>query len=142
MKKLIYWKSLIFFIMAVVIILCLLYFKAANDQQHTSVNRISTISSNKSKNDIKLTTPKVKALPTDKFASYIGVKSEQITADFGQPALILPSANNVEWWVFNLDSNKYLKIGIDRYSKRVCDIFSVGKSKFQGNLRVGLSLKK
>ena len=142
MKKLIYWKNLIIFIATVVIILCLLYVKAANDQQNTSVNQISTISSNKSQNDIKLTTPKVKSLPTDKFASYIGVKSEQITADFGQPALVLPRANNVEWWVYDLDSDRYLKIGIDRYSKRVCDIFNVGKSKFQGSLRVGLSLKK
>ncbi|WP_281164921.1 CAP-associated domain-containing protein [Liquorilactobacillus sicerae] len=144
MKKRICWKNILNFSLVLIILLGYLYFRAAINQQKssTSVDEVGNVKSEKNGNDIKLTTPKVKALATSQLAAYIGKSSNKITADFGQPADRLESADNVEWWLYNLNGSDYLKVGIDQYTNQVCDIFTIGQDARQGKLKVGMSFKK
>lgn len=147
MKKRIRWKTILNFSIVLIIILGCLYYQAAINQQKSSssVDEVGNVKSEKNKkneNDIKLTTPKVRPLATSQLAAYIGKSSNKITADFGQPADKLQSADNVEWWLYNLNQSDYLKVGIDQYTRRVCDIFTIGQDTRQGKLKVGMSFKK
>lgn len=144
MKKKFYWKSVFNFLWVLLLILGIFYVNTAlKDQQNGSKSKkVTTIEKKQNDNNIKLTTPRVKALKTSKMAAYIGVSSSVILTDFGQPTATVASASNLKWWLYNLNNQSYLKIGIDQYTKKVAAIFVVGPSKAQGKLKVGLSFKR
>ncbi|MFT8606910.1 CAP-associated domain-containing protein, partial [Liquorilactobacillus ghanensis] len=117
MKKKFYWKSVFNFLWILLLILGIFYVNTAlKDQQNGSKSKkVTTIEKKQDDNNIKLTTPKVKALKTSKMAAYIGVSSSVILTDFGQPTATVASASNLKWWLYNLNNQSYLKIGIDQY---------------------------
>ncbi|MCI1634500.1 MAG: CAP-associated domain-containing protein [Liquorilactobacillus nagelii] len=142
MKKKFYWKSLLNFLWVLIFILGFFYFSTALRDQHLTNSARFTKSKQQNDNNIKLTTPKVKALKTSKTASYIGKSSTEVLLDFGQPSATVGGASNIDWWLYNLNSQNYLKFGIDQYTKKVAAIFVIGSSPIQGKLKVGLTFKK
>lgn len=141
MKKRILIKTIRNFIVIFTVLLLGSYFIAALRGRNT-IN-MTRPTERVRKTSIHLTTPKVSRIKTQGLARYVGVSSSQIEQVFGEPQGKLDSAINVEWWLYNLDSTNYLKIGIDQYTKKVSAIFVTGSNPEQnGNLKVGMTFKK
>ncbi|KRL04640.1 CAP-associated domain-containing protein [Liquorilactobacillus oeni] len=142
MRKIILIKTICNFIAIFIVFLLGSYFWAALNDNH-SVKRNERPIEKVKKSPVKLTTPKVARIKTQGLARYIGVSSAQIEQDFGEPQAKMDSANNVQWWLYDLDSTNYLKIGIDQYNKKVSDVFVAGSTPDQpGSLRVGMTFEK
>ncbi|WP_201782313.1 CAP-associated domain-containing protein [Liquorilactobacillus aquaticus] len=91
----------------------------------------------------RLTTPKVDQIKKQGFARYIGASSDTVMNDFGEPQEKVPSAINIQWWVYNLNENSYFKIGIDLMTHKVSSIFVGGKDGLQHEkLKVNMPFKK
>nr|WP_054758056.1 CAP-associated domain-containing protein [Liquorilactobacillus satsumensis] len=142
MKKRILIKTIRNFIVIFTVLLLGSYFIAALRGGRNTIN-MTRPTERVRKTSIHLTTPKVSRIKTQGLARYVGVSSSQIEQVFGEPQGKLDSAINVEWWLYNLDSTNYLKIGIDQYTKKVSAIFVTGSNPEQnGNLKVGMTFKK
>ncbi|KRN05286.1 hypothetical protein FD15_GL001834 [Liquorilactobacillus sucicola DSM 21376 = JCM 15457] len=91
----------------------------------------------------RLTTPKVERIKPQGFARYIGTSDDTILNSFGEPQEKLPSATNVEWWVYRESEEQYFKVGIDLATRKVNAIFVGGRDTlgYKG-LRVDMPFKK
>ncbi|WP_311407103.1 CAP-associated domain-containing protein [Liquorilactobacillus uvarum] len=91
----------------------------------------------------RLTTPKVDRIKTQGFARYIGASSKTIENVFGEPLEKLPSATNIQWWVYSLNEKYYFKVGIDLLTHKASSIFVSGKDGLQHEkLRINMPFKK
>ncbi|WP_334116784.1 CAP-associated domain-containing protein [Ligilactobacillus sp.] len=86
-----------------------------------------------------LTSPKIQALHTEGLARYIGVSNSYFKDKFGEPDEKIDSVEGVEWWNYDVNQNDYLRVGIDKYTKKVCDIIELS-AKLKQQLSVGMSM--
>lgn len=88
-----------------------------------------------------LTSPKIQSLHTEGLACYIGVSNSYFTDKFGEPDEKIDSIEGVEWWNYDVNQNDYLRVGIDKYTKKVCDIIELS-AKIGQQLSVGMSMEQ
>lgn len=65
-----------------------------------------------------LTSPKIQSLHTEGLARYIGVSNSYFKDKFGEPDEKIDSIEGVEWWNYDVNQNDYLRVGIDKYTKK------------------------
>lgn len=65
-----------------------------------------------------MTSPKIQSLHTEGLARYIGVSNSYFKDKFGEPDEKIDSIEGVEWWNYDVNQNDYLRVGIDKYTKK------------------------
>lgn len=132
-------KGLIQFSVVFVLVLMSSYVIAALQQQNSPKTQTKSTSSNTLQ--VKLTSPKIEKINTQGLARYIGVSSLQFKENFGTPTLTYQTVQNVEWWLYNLNSTQYLRVGIDNYTGKVSSIFVLGNHNETTPFSLGMSVK-
>ncbi|WP_416826966.1 CAP domain-containing protein [Ectobacillus polymachus] len=69
---------------------------------------------------------KVEQASSTNIAKFLGENSENLLAQFGEPARIDPSAYDYEWWVYNQDLNHYVQFGIQ--NEKIVTIYVGGQN--------------
>ncbi|KRL01387.1 CAP-associated domain-containing protein [Liquorilactobacillus capillatus] len=144
MRKKFFLKSILEFTGLFLLILLGLYLWTALFGDGTSQPKLSPRTQRHLvTNKAHLTTPKVDRIQPHGFARYIGASEDAIIADFGEPQDKLPSAVNVQWWVYKADPAQYFKVGIDLITHKVSAIFVGGQGmRKHETLRVNMPFKE
>ena len=132
-------KGLIQFSILFLLILGGSYLVAALQQQDAPQTKTTTIANTP---QVRLTSPKIDKIETQGLAHYIGVSSLHFKELFGPPTRTYQTVQNIEWWLYNLDSTHYLRVGIDNYTGKVSSIFVLGDNTETTPFTLGMSLKK
>lgn len=91
---------------------------------------------------VKLTSPKIDKIKTTELAQYVGMSSRHFQEKFGQPTLTYQTAENMQWWLYNFDSQDYLRVGIDNYTNQISSLFIVGERQDIAPFSMGMSFKQ
>ncbi len=88
-----------------------------------------------------LTSPKVHPLHAKGLARCIGVSNSRFRDLFGEPGSRIDSVEGVEWWNYEINGNDYVRVGIDKYTKKVCDIIELS-SRLDQPVSVGMKMSQ
>lgn len=74
-------------------------------------------------------------LPADGILSLMNKSSEEITALFGEPDRIDPSAYDYDWWIYEQANDKYIQIGI--LDQKVVTVYGIGSEVNAKPFKIG-----
>jgi uncharacterized protein YkwD len=74
-------------------------------------------------------------LPDEGILSLMNKSSEEITALFGEPDRIDPSAYDYDWWIYEQDKNQYIQIGI--LDQKVVTVYGIGSEVNAKPFKIG-----
>ncbi|KKI93959.1 membrane protein [Bacillus sp. SA1-12] len=78
---------------------------------------------------------KTAKLPDEGILSLMNKSSEEITALFGEPDRIDPSAYDYDWWIYQESDNQYMQIGI--LGQRVVTVYAIGSEVNADPFKIG-----
>lgn len=71
------------------------------------------------------------------FGLTLGMSSEEVINNLGEPARKEPSSLGYQWWIYNSDPARYLQVGMA--NDKVVDLYSLAPQAALGNISVGNS---
>jgi uncharacterized protein YkwD len=129
--------SFIFWMMTILVVVSFFYndlVKLPNSSLFIEENESDTKSSTKEtkqENDPKMD------VPEQGLHTYIGLDQEEIQSKIGEPDRIDPSLYGYDWWVYPIDKQNYMQIGIEE--GKVITVFGIGNELETEPFKVGRS---
>lgn len=87
------------------------------NQDRTTSDTVQTIEEASSEN-------KNEAVQTEGVFNLIGKTVEELEAEFGKPSRVDLTAYDYKWWIYNLNAEKYVQVGVK--AGKVVTIFAIG----------------
>jgi uncharacterized protein YkwD len=79
-------------------------------------------------------------LPEAGILSLMDKSSEEITALFGEPDRIDPSAYDYDWWIYQQEDNQYIQIGI--LNHKVVTVYGIGNGVNVSPFKIGQPIQE
>jgi uncharacterized protein YkwD len=86
-----------------------------------------------------LHTPSEISRPTDGLSTMVGRNVDVLTATLGEPTRKEPSFYGYEWWIYNLDMDHYLQVGVE--NEQVVTLYAIGEGLDVSPFMLGQSLE-
>lgn len=77
--------------------------------------------------------------PSSGVSSYLGLTSEQVTRKLGDPERKEPSPFGYEWWIYGVNSESYLQLGVEK--GKVVTLFALGDQLNTAPFKINESAK-
>lgn len=77
--------------------------------------------------------------PKEGLSTLIGKNIAELIATKGEPNRIDPSFYGYEWWIYNLDMENYLQVGVE--NEKVATIYAIGKKADVSPFVIGQSIE-
>ncbi|OAS86510.1 MULTISPECIES: CAP domain-containing protein [Metabacillus] len=124
----------IFFIIFISYTLFIYFGQYTPSEQHEEEN-VQISNEELSKEKEAVTKDGTANLPADGILSLMNKSSEEITALFGEPDRIDPSAYDYDWWIYEQANDKYMQIGI--LDQKVVTVYGIGSEVNAKPFKIG-----
>jgi uncharacterized protein YkwD len=124
----------IFFIIFISYTLFIYFGQYTPSEQHEEEN-VQISNEELSKEKEAVTKDETANLPADGILSLMNKSSEEITALFGEPDRIDPSAYDYDWWIYEQANDKYIQIGI--LDQKVVTVYGIGSEVNAKPFKIG-----